>query len=244
MSYPPRRCIYDGVLMAFATQLDPSCRGFIYNTLTSCAIEPPRGEENNPPPPPHLAVSEVCFVEGFWIKFGPELPREDPNFILTDSIAVNLRNIVRAISVERFPVLLQGPTSAGSCDYYCFWQGVRSSYNINAGKTSLVKYLALRTGHEFVRINNHAHTDVQEYLGTYVSNAMGNLVFQEGPLVTAVRRGHWVVLDELNLAPSEVLEMLNRLLDDNRELMIPDTQEVIKPHPDFAVFATQNPTGL
>jgi midasin len=115
MSYPPRRCIYDGVLMAFATQLDPSCRGFIYNTLTSCAIEPPRGEENNPPPPPHLAASEVCFVEGFWIKFGPEPPREDPNFILTDSIAVNLRNIVRAISVERFPVLLQGPTSAGTC---------------------------------------------------------------------------------------------------------------------------------
>jgi hypothetical protein len=119
-----------------------------------------------------------------------------------------------------------------------------STHHLDAGKTSLVKYLALRTGHEFVRINNHAHTDVQEYLGTYVSNSMGNLVFQEGPLVTAVRKGHWVVLDELNLAPSEVLEMLNRLLDDNRELMIPDTQEVIKPHPDFAVFATQNPTGV
>ena len=65
------------------------------------------------------------------------------------------------------------------------------------------------------------------YLGTYVSNATGNLVFQEGPLVTAVRKGHWVVLDELNLAPSEVLEMLNRLLDDNRELMVPNTQKVI-----------------
>jgi hypothetical protein len=38
--------------------------------------------------------------------------------------------------------------------------------------------------------------------------------------------------------------MLNRLLDDNRELMIPDTQEVIKPHSDFAIFATQNPTGV
>ncbi len=58
-----------------------------------------------------------------------------------------------------------------------------------------MKYLALRTGHEFVRINNHAHTDVQEYLGTYVSNSMGNLVFQEGPLVTAVRKGQWVVRD-------------------------------------------------
>ena len=39
---------------------------------------------------------------------------------------------------------------------------------------------------------------------------------------------YWLVLDELNLAPSEILEALNRLLDDNRELYIPDTQEVWK----------------
>ncbi len=62
-------------------------------------------------------------------------------------------------------------------------------------------------GHRFIRINNHEHTDLQEYLGTYVSNAQGKLVFQEGPLVEAVRKGHWIVLDELNLAPSEVLEV-------------------------------------
>jgi midasin len=52
-----------------------------------------------------------------------------------------------------------------------------------------------------------------------------------------------VVLDELNLAPSEVLEALNRLLDDNRELYIPETQQVIVPHPHFMLFATQNPLG-
>ena len=34
--------------------------------------------------------------------------------------------------------------------------------------------------------------------------------------------GYWVVLDELNLAPSDVLEALNRLLDDNRELFVPE----------------------
>ena len=61
--------------------------------------------------------------------------------------------------------------------------------------------------------------------------------------MTAVRRGDWIVLDELNLAPSDVLEALNRLLDDNRELFLPETQEVIKPHADFMLFATQNPPG-
>jgi len=43
-----------------------------------------------------------------------------------------------------------------------------------------------------------------------VADASGRLAFREGALVTAVRRGHWVVLDELNLAPSDVLEALNR----------------------------------
>ncbi len=108
----------------------------------------------------------------------------------------------------------------------------------------MIEYLAKRTGHRFVRINNHEHTDLQEYLGSYISNTEGKLVFQEGILVEAVRKGYWVVLDELNLAPSEVLEALNRLLDDNRELYIPESQEVVKPHPHFQLFATQNPPGL
>jgi midasin len=41
-----------------------------------------------------------------------------------------------------------------------------------------------------------------------------------------------------------VLEALNRLLDDNRELYIPETQTLITPHPHFMLFATQNPPGL
>ena len=54
---------------------------------------------------------------------------------------------------------------------------------------------------------------------------------------------HWVILDELNLAPSEVLEALNRLLDDNRELYLPEINEAVKPHENFRLFATQNPAG-
>lgn len=59
-----------------------------------------------------------------------------------------------------------------------------------------------------------------------------------------MRKGYWIILDELNLAPTDVLEALNRLLDDNRELFVVETQEVIKAHPRFMLFATQNPPGL
>jgi midasin len=127
------------------------------------------------------------------------------------------------VSVSSFAIILEGPTSAG--------------------KTSCVQYLAAVTHNKVIRINNHMHTDVQEYLGSYVPDSVtGKLVFQEGVLVEAVRKGYWVILDELNLAPSEVLEALNRLLDDNRELHIVETQKVVKAHPNFRIFATQNPT--
>ena len=80
----------------------------------------------------------------------------------------------------------------------------------SSGKTSLVAFLAAQTGHHLVRINNHEQTELQEYVGSYVTNEQGKLVFQEGALVQALRKGHWLLLDELNLAPSQVLEALNR----------------------------------
>ncbi|CAM9204934.1 unnamed protein product, partial [Laminaria digitata] len=69
------------------------------------------------------------------------------------------------------------------------------------------------------------------------------LSFCQGVLVESLRKGYWIILDELNLAPSEVLEALNRLLDHNRELYLSETQETIKPHANFRLFATQNPPG-
>lgn len=59
-----------------------------------------------------------------------------------------------------------------------------------------------------------------------------------------MRKGYWLILDELNLAPTEVLEALNRVLDDNRELFVPETQVTIKAHEKFLLFATQNPPGM
>lgn len=107
----------------------------------------------------------------------------------------------------------------------------------------MIMYLAALTGHRCVRINNHEYTDLQDYTGIYISSPSGQLVFHEGLLVEALRNGYWVILDELNLAPSEVLEALNRLLDDNRELYIPETNTIVRPHPNFMLFATQNPPG-
>jgi len=48
------------------------------------------------------------------------------------------------------------------------------------GKTSMIEYIAKATGNHCVRINNHEHTDVQEYVGCYVPDELGRLVFRDG----------------------------------------------------------------
>lgn len=162
--------------------------------------------------------------EGFWICKGSLEPTIPDDYILTPSVRKNLKDLARIISLGNLPILLQGDTSVG--------------------KTSLITYLAKASGNHCVRINNHQHTDIQEYVGSYATDLSGKLIFREGVLVEAMRKGYWIILDELNLAPSDVLEALNRVLDDNRELFIPETQQVIKANSKFMLFATQNPPGL
>ncbi|KAI8086936.1 P-loop containing nucleoside triphosphate hydrolase protein [Gilbertella persicaria] len=223
-TYGLRRSLYEGFSMTFLTQLDKesevTMRDLIHKTILR-GVQNPQGLITQIPRQPSEDFIQFGY---FWLQQGQFPPEEDTRYIMTKSVETKLYNLARVIMSRKFPVLIQGPTSAG--------------------KTSMVEYMAKKTGHRFVRINNHEHTDLQEYLGTYVSNNEGKLVFQEGVLVEALRNGYWIVLDELNLAPSDVLEALNRLLDDNRELLIPETQEVVKPHPHFMLFATQNPAGL
>ncbi|KAL0096148.1 P-loop containing nucleoside triphosphate hydrolase protein [Phycomyces blakesleeanus] len=223
-TYGLRRSLYEGFSMTFLTQLSKESevlmRDLIHKTILRSVKNPAHLISQIPRQP------DGQFIQFgyFWLEQGQFEPQTDDQYIMTPSVETKLHNLARVIMSRKFPVLIQGPTSAG--------------------KTSMIEFMAKKTGHRFVRINNHEHTDLQEYLGTYVSNSDGQLVFQEGVLVEALRNGYWIVLDELNLAPSDVLEALNRLLDDNRELLIPETQEVVKPHPHFMLFATQNPAGL
>ncbi|PWN48667.1 midasin [Violaceomyces palustris] len=224
-----RRGLWEGLVMAFTMLLDTKSselvRGVIESKILARARNARQIARFVPPAPPGSEQGKHVQIGPFWIETGPLSPDAAEDYVLTPSVQDKLIGLSRAALTRRFPVLIQGPTSAG--------------------KTSAVEYLARRTGHRFVRINNHEHTDIQEYLGSYASDPeTGRLVFHEGLLVRALRQGDWIVLDELNLAPTDVLEALNRLLDDNRELVIPETGEVVRPHPHFMLFATQNPPGL
>ncbi|XP_043277150.1 midasin [Venturia canescens] len=222
-----QRSLYEAFCLSFLTQLDYNSYPIVEKLIGRAILEVKMAKAilSTPIPKPGCGENEDFInFEGYWIVKG-NLETEVPkNYILTNSVRRNLRDLVRVVSIGKIPVLLQGDTSVG--------------------KTSLITYLAKSSGHTCLRINNHEHTDLQEYVGSYVADGAGRLVFKEGILVEAMRKGHWIILDELNLAPSDVLEALNRVLDDNRELFIPETQQTVKAHPNFMLFATQNPPGL
>lgn len=228
--YGLERSLYEGFCMGFLTLLSRDSEKLVMPLITQYLFGKDPGRIlAKPPKYPNDGREYVKFTDkdnnrAYWLLKGAESAKERTDYIRTPYIERNLLNLVRATSTRRFPVLIQGPTSAG--------------------KTSMIEYLAEYSGNKFVRINNHEHTDLQEYLGAYISGSDGKLKFQEGLLVQAMRKGHWIVLDELNLAPTDILEALNRLLDDNRELLIPETQEIVRPHENFMLFATQNPPGL
>ena len=231
-SYGLERSLWDGFHMTFVTQLQQKhqpaveqlmCTHFMTAKKVKGKQQTPKPPDMKPPPKPKDDGTWVAFG-GFWISADPRgEPSDDSRYIVTETIQNRLQMVARMVAARRYPVLLQGPTSAG--------------------KTSMVERLARATGHRLVRINNHEHTDVQEYIGSFQPGSTGRLEFCDGALTQAVRHGYWIVLDELNLAPSEVLEALNRLLDDNRELLLPETGEIVRPHAHFMLFATQNPPG-
>ncbi|SCV04461.1 LAMI_0H16314g1_1 [Lachancea mirantina] len=222
--YGLRRSLFEAFCMCFLTLLNEKSEALLKPLIEEFILGRLKNAKSVISQIPPCPGPDFIQFKHYWMKRGSEERVEQPHYIITPFVERNMLNLVRATSSKRFPVLIQGPTSAG--------------------KTSMIKYLAQITGNKVVRINNHEHTDLQEYLGTYIADETGSLKFAEGALVEALRKGYWIILDELNLAPTDVLEALNRLLDDNRELLIPETQEVVHPHPNFMLFATQNPPGL
>ena len=68
--------------------------------------------------------------------------------------------------------------------------------------------------------------------------------FVEGPLVRAVQEGHWILLDEINLASPETLDCLAPLLQSKSGSIVLTERGDLAPiprHERFRLFACMNP---
>lgn len=109
------------------------------------------------------------------------------------------------------------------------------------GKTLSVRYLASKTRNGLHRVNLNGATTVDEFLGKLLINQQGTY-WVNGVLVEAMQSGDWIILDEINACLPEIAFSLHSLLDDDRMIVLTEYDgRIIRPHPDFRLFASMNP---
>ncbi|MGZ4853431.1 MAG: sister chromatid cohesion protein PDS5, partial [Halobacteriota archaeon] len=112
----------------------------------------------------------------------------------------------------------------------------------STGKSFLVKWLAEALGNQHVSYTLNPYISKSELIGGIKPNKQGTFVWQDGIILTAAKRGMCLVLEELNLATSEVLEILNDYLITGKFVYSENgDQRVVEPSNEFRLFATANP---
>ena len=120
-------------------------------------------------------------------------------------------------------VLLKGPTGSG--------------------KTKLAETLSNLFQQPMHSINCSVDLDAEALLGfkTIENNQSGTSIeFIAGPVVKAMKKGHLLYIDEINMAKPETLPILNGVLDYRRMITNPFTGEVVRSHEHFGVIAAIN----
>ena len=108
------------------------------------------------------------------------------------------------------------------------------------GKTLMVEQICAKLKKELFRVNITIETDEDDLIG---SNTLinGNIVFKEGPVLKAMRKGAVLLLDEVDLASNKIM-CLQSILEGGGYL-IKKTGEFVKPAEGFTVVATANTKG-
>lgn len=110
------------------------------------------------------------------------------------------------------------------------------------GKTLAVRHLARKTNSGLRRVNLNGATTVDEFLGKLLINEQGTY-WVNGVLVDAMQSGDWILLDEINATLPEIAFCLHSLLDDDRMVVLMEYDgRIVRPHPDFRLFASMNPS--
>ena len=116
-----------------------------------------------------------------------------------------------------------------------------------SGKTSLITEIFGRLNWPLQQFTMTERFEFADLRGSWIySRSEGSdkpeMTFQPGPLLTAMKEGHGILLNEVDIAPAGELSGLNDIIE-GRPLIVPETNEVIHPHPLFRVIVTGNSKG-
>ena len=109
------------------------------------------------------------------------------------------------------------------------------------GKSKMIHYLAQETNTPLLNACGHNEVTVENLLGS-MTVVNGNTIWKDGILPEAMRRGYWLLLDEINSIDPGVMKVINEILD-NRKITITVAGEprIVRANKDFRFVCTMNP---
>jgi MoxR-like ATPase len=108
------------------------------------------------------------------------------------------------------------------------------------GKTFMVEQACAASGREMIKVSISIETDEDDLIG---GNTLfnGNVVYREGPVLNAMRRGAVLVLDEIDRGSNKLLAI--QAIMEGKPYINKKTGEIVEPAPGFNVVATANTKG-
>lgn len=108
------------------------------------------------------------------------------------------------------------------------------------GKTLMVEQACAYLKRECIRVNISVETDESDLIGT---NTLvdGNIVYRDGPVMTAMKRGSILLIDEVDRGSNKLL-CLQGILE-GKPYFNKKSGEYVTPAPGFNVIATANTKG-
>jgi hypothetical protein len=108
------------------------------------------------------------------------------------------------------------------------------------GKTMMIEQACSNTSRECVRVNITRETDEDDLLGGF-RLLNGETVWHDGPVITAMKRGAILLLDEVDLGDAKLM-CLQPVLE-GKPIFLKKISTLVKPADGFNIFATANTKG-
>ena len=108
------------------------------------------------------------------------------------------------------------------------------------GKTLMVEQVCAQLKRELFRVNITIETDEDDLMGGHTLQG-GDIMFREGPVIKAMRKGAVLLLDEVDLGSNKLMCLQSVL--EGKGYLIKKTGEWVAPSPGFTILATANTKG-
>ena len=108
------------------------------------------------------------------------------------------------------------------------------------GKTSMIREVCAKLKRDMVRVNITVETDEDDLLGGF-RLVNGETVWQDGPLVVAMKTGAVALIDEVDLASHKI--MCLQPIMEGQPIYLKKINEVVHPAEGFNIVATANTKG-